>query len=115
MISILRDAKRSYCAGGSRAEELLDGILESNELTGEGQKLFTRLKTILYRNKNITESDISDLQQLGFIVTTRGNNHYKLKFQGDPRYCFTLASTASEVRGMKNSYAEITRKISVYK
>ena len=34
---------------------------------------------------------------------------------GDPRYCFTLASTASEVHGMKNSYAEIARKISVYK
>ena len=115
ILSILKEAKRSYCTPGSRAEELLEGILGENEITGEGLKLFERLKAILFRNKNITESDISDLRAIGFEVTRRANNHYKLVFQGDERYAFTLASTASEVRGMKNSYSDIAKMVSVYK
>jgi hypothetical protein len=115
IISILQEAKRSYCTEGSRADELLDGILAMNEITGEGRKIFERLKAILYRNKNITESDISDLREIGFEVTRRANNHYKLVFKNDDRYAFTMASTASDVRSMKNSFSEITNRISIYK
>ncbi len=115
IISILKEAKRSYCTEGSRSDELLDGILALNEITGEGKKIFERLKAVLFRNKNITESDISDLQALGFEVTRRSNNHYKLVFRQDARYTFTLASTGSDVRGMKNSFSEISNRISVYK
>lgn len=115
IISILMEAKRSYCTEDTRADELLDGILEKNELTGEGKKLFDRLKTILFRNKNITDSDISDLEALGFEVTRRSNNHYKLTFRKNSKYSFTLASTGSDVRGMKNSYSDISNCLSVYK
>lgn len=115
IISILREAARTYCVEGSRAEQLLGAMIEKNELTGAGQKLFARLKTILYRNKNVTESDLAELEALGFEVTIRAKNHYKLVFMGDPRYTFSLASTGSEVRGMKNACSEITKRISVYK
>ncbi len=115
VISILQEARKSYCTEGSRANELLNGILDLNELTGEGRIIFEKLKRILYRNKNITESDISDLRELGFEVTRRSNNHYKLVFKHDDRYAFTLASTGSDVRGMKNSFSDITNRISVYK
>lgn len=115
IISILQEAKRSYCTSGTRADELLDGILAMNELTGEGKSLFEQLKIILFRNKNITDSDISDLRALGFEVTRRANNHFKLVFRGDPKYAFTLPSTGSDVRGMKNSYSDISNHISVYK
>ena len=115
IISILQEAKRSYCTPGTRADELLDGILAVNELTGEGKELFDRLKTILFRNKNITDSDISDLRALGFEVSRRSNNHFKLVFRGDSKYTFTLSSTGSDGRGMKNSYSDISNHISVYK
>lgn len=115
IVSILMEAKRSFCTEGTRADELLDGIVAENELTGEGKKLFERLKVILFRNKNITDSDISDLEALGFEVTRRPNNHYKLVFKGNPKYSFTLASTGSDVRGMKNSFSDISNQLSVYK
>ena len=115
IVSILMEAKRSFCTEGTRADELLDGIIAENELTGEGKKLFERLKVILFRNKNITDSDISDLEALGFEVTRRPNNHYKLVFKGNPKYSFTLASTGSDVRGMKNSFSDISNQLSVYK
>ncbi len=115
IVSILTEAKRSFCAEGTRADELLDGIIAENELTGEGKKLFERLKVILFRNKNITDNDISDLEVLGFEVTKRSNGHYKLVFMGNPKYSFTLAGTGSDVRGMKNSFSEISNQLSVYK
>jgi len=115
ILSVLREAGRTYCVAGSRAAELIEGILQKNEPTGEGKKLFARLKNILYRNKNVTDSDIADLEEIGFEVTIRANNHYMLVFKGNPRYCFTLASTASEVRGMKNAYSDMIKRISVYK
>ena len=115
IISILMDAKRSFCTDGTRAAELLDGVLALNGLTGEGLRLFERLKVILFRNKNITDSDKSDLEAIGFEVTRHSNNHYKLVYKGSPRYAFTLPSTAGDVRSMKNAFSEISRRLSVYK
>ena len=115
VVSVLRQALLTYASEDSRAYELLEGILKENELTGEGKELFNRIKNILYRNKNITESDEQDLRRLGFTVTKRTNGHYKLVFQDDPRYTFTLSGTASDGHSMKNAYAEIDAKMSVYK
>ena len=115
VITMLQHALSSCCQEGSRAYELLNGILSVNELSGEGKELFEKIKQILYRNNNITENDEQDLRKLGFTVTKRGNGHYKLVFQGDERYTFTLSGTAGDVRSMKNAYAEIDGKLSVYK
>ena len=114
ILSILQEARKTFCAPGSRAEELLEGILGENQLTGEGLALFNRLKSIL-SDKNVNESDISDLRALGFEVSRRSNNHYRLVFRGNERYTFTLASTGSDVRGLKNSFSDIMVKLSVYK
>ena len=115
IVSVLRDARRTYCAEGSRAEELLEGILAMNSPTGEGSRLMDQLKAILFRSKNLSDSDVSELRALGFEVTRRSNNHFRLVFRGNPRYVFTLASTGSDVRGMKNAYSEIAARLSVYK
>ena len=115
VVSVLRQAVQTYAGDGTRAQELLEGILRENELNGEGKELFSRIKNILYRNKNITESDEQDLRKLGFTVKKRSNGHYKLVFRDDPRYTFTLAGTSSDVHAMKNAYAEIDAKMSVYK
>lgn len=84
-------------------------------MTGEGKKLFDQLKIILFRNKNITDTDVSDLRELGFEVTRNTDNHYRLVFRGDSRFTFTLPSTGSDVRGLKNSFSKIVRFLSVYK
>ena len=115
ILSVLREARKTYCAAGTRAAELLDGILEQNELTGEGLEIFDRLKRILTGIRNLSERDVSDLRALGFEVSRRSNNHYRLVFRGNERYTFTLASTGSDVRGMRNSYSDIVSMLSVYK
>ena len=115
IISILQDAQGRYRPEGSRAEELLTEILELNTPTGEGKAIFGRLKAILFRNKNITDSDISDLEAIGFEVCRHANNHYKLSYRGDTSHSFSLPSTSSDLRSLKNSYAEIVQQLSVYK
>lgn len=115
VLCILRQARNSYCGDGTRSAQLLDAILSGNELTGEGKRLFDRLKRVLSGCQNINESISSDLRQLGFEVTKRPNGHYKLIFLGDERYTFTLPGSGSDVRGMKNAFSDIDRQLSVYK
>ncbi len=115
VISVLMNARNHYAQEGSRASELLTGILSENELTGSGREIFDQLKTILYRNNNVTESDLSDLRKLGFEITKGSHGHYKLVFRGQPKYTFSMPGTSSDVRALKNLYAEIAGKLSVYK
>ena len=114
VVSILQKALQHSTGENSRAHQLLEGILAENPLTGTGKELFMKIKDILYRNNNITEKDEQDLRKLGFTVTKRKNGHYKLVFQDNPQYTFTLSGTSSDVHAMKNAYAEIDGKLSVY-
>ena len=115
LLCVLKQARTSYCQDGTRAAELIDALLAGNELTGEGKKIFERLKIILFRNKNITKSDVSDMEKLGFEVTRNTDNHYHLVFRGDAKYTFALPSTGGDVRGMKNAYSDIDRQLNVCK
>lgn len=115
IISILRSSISWYCAEDTRKYELIQRLIDSNELTGEGQEIFREFKTILFRNNNVTGSDIADLQKLGFEVTQLPDQHMRITFKGDVRYASVMPGTGSDWRGLKNAYSEMVSKISVYK
>lgn len=115
IICIINAALNNYSAEGTRAYELIQGLKQANVLTGKGIKIFKELKNILNRDKNVTERDIAELRDLGFIIAKQANNHYKITFKGDAKHASVLPSTGSDWRGLKNSFTDIMRKISVYK
>lgn len=115
ILSVIREAVGNYRPDGSRAKDILSRIAGMNDLTGEGSALFDEIRSILFGIKNVNASDLNSLKALGFKIERHGDLHYKLTFRDDPRYTFTLPSTGSDVRGMKNCCAEIIRRLSVYK
>ena len=115
IISVLKNEQGKYRPEGPRVEELINAFLSLNPIAGTGSRIFDRLKSILYRDKNLSDADISELESIGFKVSRHSNNHYTLSFRNDERHSFTLASTGSDVRGMKNSFSEIVQQLSVYK
>ncbi len=115
IICIIDAALNNYSTENTRAYELIQGLKQANGLTGKGIKIFKELKNILNRDKNVTERDLAELRDLGFIIAKQANNHYKITFKGDAKHASVLPSTGSDWRGLKNSFTDIMRKISVYK
>ena len=114
IISALMYVKSKHCDEGSRKEELIEELLAQNELQGKGKKFFDGLKKILYQDRNLTESDYSELRELGFEVTKTKGGHYKIVFLNDKKRQSILPATGSDHRGLKNAYSEIVNKESVY-
>ncbi|GMU46359.1 MAG: hypothetical protein AMXMBFR26_11410 [Porticoccaceae bacterium] len=48
------------------------------------------------------------LEEMGFSITEEGK-HYKLTFQDDDRYTFTLPKSGSDHRGGLNAASDIGR------
>ena len=102
----------------TRATELLRRIveLEENRITGKGYEVFDGIEKILQGHKNLSEGDYSKLKRFGLIrePDKQGDGHIRLRFRGGKR-AYTIAATGSDVRGLKNSCADIIRRESVYK
>lgn len=79
----------------TRREHILQDILECNETTGALNRKRDDIKRILKGYKKVGESLKRDLKEFGFVVTKDGG-HYKLEFNGDSRYLFTMASSGSD-------------------
>lgn len=97
----------------SRQHHLLQSLLAANPRVGECERVVDGVSSILSSIDRPTGSDISALEDLGFVMT-RGN-HWKMSFHGDPRYTSALAYTPSDCRSGKNSAAEIIGLINVEK
>lgn len=102
----LEDAKRRV-RRGSRREHVLSDILAANSLDKDGSKVRrTRLKEILQEKRGIDPQTKKNIEDLGFAITD-GGKHYKLVFQGDARYTFSLPKSSSDHRSGKNAAADI--------
>ena len=92
----------------SRRKHVLSSILAANPASGEPSRFRKVLKELL-RGSTTVDSRISrGLEQLGFEVSKDGK-HYKLVFQGDDRYTFSLAKSGSDWRGGLNAAGDIAR------
>ena len=69
-----------------------------------------QLKEILRAYRNMDGKTQKALEKMGFSITEDGK-HYKLVFQGDDRYTFTLAKTGSDHRGGLNAASDIAKRL----
>ena len=117
ILTVLRNRdSMSGSTPDTRATELLRAIVQLNEPGNNGAALFDRIKRIFNGHKNLSEGDFSELRALGFVIeeVKQGDGHIRMRFMTSPRF-HSIASTGSDVRGMKNSFSTIEKTESVYK
>jgi hypothetical protein len=93
----------------SRRQHVLTSVLEANKLSGnplEGRR--EHLKKLLRGMTTIDGKLRHELENMGFSISEDGK-HFKLVFQGDDRYTYTLPKSGSDWRGGLNAASDIAR------
>lgn len=93
----------------SRRQHVLTSIIEANKLDDnplEGRR--EQLKKLLRGMSTIDGKMRHELEDMGFSITEDGK-HFKLIFQGDDRYTYTLPKSGSDWRGGRNAASDIAR------
>lgn len=111
LYGVVRDAIAdavTRVAEDSRRQHILKSIVEANPPTGEAEAMRNRLKALLRDFRNMDVRVRSALQNMGFDISEEGK-HYKIVFQGDDRYTFTMPKSGSDHRGGLNLAGDISR------
>ncbi len=111
LLGVVRDALTdavSRVPSDSRREHILNSIVKANPPIGESEAMRSRLKALLRDFRNMDAKVRGGLQEMGFEVSEEGK-HFKLVFQGDDRYTFTLPKSGSDHRGGLNAAGDIGR------
>ena len=111
LIGVVRDAIAdavTRVTDDSRRQHILNSIVQANPPTGEAEVMRTRLKTLLRDFRSMDARVRSGLQDMGFDISEEGK-HYKIVFQGDDRYTFTMPKSGSDHRGGLNLAGDISR------
>lgn len=93
----------------SRRQHVLTSIIEANKLDDnplEGRR--EQLKKLLRGMSTIDGKMRRELEEMGFSISEDGK-HFKLIFQGDDRYTYTLPKSGSDWRGGLNAASDIAR------
>lgn len=93
---------------GTRRSDVLTDILEANPYYHIAEDRRQRIKELLKGYKQLTGAMQQELTSMGFQITGEGK-HYKLTYQGDPRYTAILGKTPSDNRSGSNTAAKINR------
>lgn len=113
VLQILRDAvadTRDRVQHDSRRQHVLDAFLEAFPSSGTAGEYRDRLKRALREYTSLDSKIRKELEGIGFSVSEDGK-HYKLVFQGDDRYTFTLPKSGSDVRGGLNAASDIGKRL----
>jgi hypothetical protein len=94
----------------SRRGHILSAVMAANPISGVARAKRDQLKELLRDYRRMDSGVRSGLEALGFTIYEEGK-HYKLIYQDDPRYTFTLAKTGSDHRGGLNSASDIAKHI----
>lgn len=104
----LQDAS-TRVAADSRRQHVLAAILAANP---EGEEVAAsmreKLKELLRGSRGVDAKIRRGLEEMGFSIAEEGK-HYKIVFQGDDRYTFTLPKSGSDHRGGLNAASDIGR------
>lgn len=93
----------------SRRQHVLKSIVEANPLQENPfDNRREQLKTMLRGMRTVDARMRRDLEDMGFSISEDGK-HYKLVFQGDDRYTYTLPKSGSDHRGGMNAASDIAR------
>ncbi|MUV15192.1 hypothetical protein [Noviluteimonas gilva] len=94
--------------GDSRRSHVLAALVNANPNKSPAVAYRETLKEHLRGASGLDQKARRALEQLGFEVSDNGK-HYKLVFQGDDRYTFSLPKTGSDYRGGLNAAGDISR------
>jgi hypothetical protein len=111
LVGIIRDSLEDAATRvslDSRRGHVLAAILESTEAGEIADVTRERLKSLLRGARTIDSKARRELEDMGFTVTEDGK-HFKLVFQGDDRYTFSLPKSGSDHRGGLNAAGDIAR------
>jgi hypothetical protein len=111
LLGVVRDAIAdavTRVTEDSRRQHILNSIVQANPPTGEAEAMRNRLKALLRDFRSMDAKVRSALQDMGFDISEEGK-HYKIVFQGDDRYTFTMPKSGSDHRGGLNLAGDISR------
>ena len=109
LIHALRHSRNSVAPEGRR-QHLVDDILKANEPTSVGPELEAEIKEAFAQSGDLGPSQRRTLQDLGFDVED-SSKHWKVTYQGDSRYMFTISKSSSDHRAGKNLASSIIKKL----
>lgn len=109
VLSVLADAVVNI-EKDSRKQHVVIDIVESNGYKHLAEDKKQRLKSLLKGYKTVSSSMKQELMDIGFEISDDGK-HYKLIYNGDPRYTIALAKTPSDNRSGDNIIGTISRKV----
>jgi hypothetical protein len=112
VFGIVRDAVTEAVTrvpADSRRQHVLAAVVEANPANEDiGGTMREQLKQLLRGSKGLDAKMKRGLEEMGFAITEEGK-HYKLVFQDDDRYTFTLPKSGSDHRGGLNAAGDIGR------
>lgn len=107
VLGVLDDALNNT-EKGTRLHDVLEDILENNTYRHLSDERKQRVKNLFKGYKTLTGTMKQELLSLGFQITDDGK-HYKIIYQGDPRYMVTIGKTPSDNRAGSNNAGMINK------
>jgi hypothetical protein len=107
------DALSSYLSNaldGTRRKHVLTDLIQHNEVNGEADKIREEIKALFKSYVDMDAKIKQALTKLGFDISEDGK-HYKIVFQGDGRYTFSVSKTSSDHRAGKNQASDINKQL----
>lgn len=95
---------------GTRKRHVLEDLIANNKVESDAEKISEEIKSIFKSYVDMDAKIKSTLTKLGFDISDDGK-HYKLVFQGDGRYTFSVSKTSSDHRSGKNLTSDINRTL----
>lgn len=113
LIEVVRDAISDAVGNqvdDGRRQHILTAILESSAASQEARSNREHLKDLLRNYRSMDAKTRRGLGEMGFSIKEDGK-HYKLTYQGDERYTFTLPKSGSDHRGGLNAASDIGKRL----
>lgn len=107
VLGVLADALNNT-EKGTRLHDVLEDILENNLYQHLSDERKQRVKNLFKGYKTLTGTMKQELLSLGFEISDDGK-HYKITYQGDPRYMVTIGKTPSDNRAGNNNAGMINK------
>jgi hypothetical protein len=112
VLSIVRQAiadASTRVANDSRRKHVLHAVLDATpEPEDSAASMREKLKELLRGSRGLDAKMRRGLEEMGFSISEDGK-HYKITFQDDDRYTFTLPKSGSDHRGGLNAASDIGR------
>ncbi|MGN1060864.1 MAG: hypothetical protein ACI4QN_03945 [Candidatus Coproplasma sp.] len=109
IIAILEKELKN-CIKGWRKEEIIKYLLENNETTGEGKKIFEEIEIAIKDGSTISRR--RNLEKIGFVLEK--GSHDKYAYKGNSKYALTISNSPQDNRSDKNTSSDFIRQIDIY-